>query len=74
MMAEHGYPANTFTYSTILAACNFKGRGLFDVAAALYDKLLASDEAVPQDIQVELVKVRRIHVTLAQVVKVRCAT
>ena len=58
MMAEHGYPANSFTYTAILGACNFKGRGLFDVAAVLYSKLAtASGEPVPQDVQQELVKV-----------------
>ena len=58
MMVQHKYAVNSFTFSMILQACTFKGRGLSDVALAMYRQSLASSgEDVPVILRDQLLQV-----------------
>lgn len=57
-MLDNGHEPNTFTCMAILEACNFKGRGLFDVAMLLYAKLATTMPGpVPDVIKTQLLQV-----------------
>lgn len=58
-MLDGGYPANTMTIMLLLEGCNFKGRGLSEVAMVLYAKLAAAHGgAVPVIVKSQLLQVR----------------
>jgi hypothetical protein len=65
-MEERGYQSNTVTYMLLLNVCNWKGRGLSDVAMVLYGKLAATHKGeIPVVIKSQLLDVRP-HLELAR--------
>jgi hypothetical protein len=61
-MEERGYQGNTMTIMLLLGACNWKGRGLSDVAMVLYAKLASAHKGdIPVVIKSQLVEVWPMH-------------
>ena len=58
-MLDNGHEANTYTCMLLLEACNFKGKGLYDVALVVYAKLAATMPGpVPDVLKAQLLEVR----------------
>ena len=58
LMLDGGYAANTMTVMLLLEGCNFKGRGLSEVAMVLYGKLATAHGGdVPVIVKSQLLQV-----------------